>query len=39
MDVKKEVERLDKKVRKWSKEWVFMPVMIKNHRDEPPINL
>lgn len=39
MDVKKEVQRLDKKVRKWSKEWVLMPVMIKNHRDEPPINL
>lgn len=35
MDMNKEVTRLKKKVSKWTKEWVVMPVMIEVHKDEP----
>ncbi len=36
MDMKKEVAKLQKKVSKWTKEWVVMPVVLKNFWDEPP---
>lgn len=37
MDIKREVARLQKKVRNWADNWVEMPVMMKLHRDKPPL--
>jgi hypothetical protein len=36
MDSKREVAKLQRKVCKWLKEWIVMPIAIQNFRDKPP---